>query len=342
MGTDGNRPAPTLLQVVKPSGPPTANPIPRALMNLPTHEPFSLAAKAPALWLRARVIQALRRFFIDRDYLEVETPHLIPAPAPETHIEAVPAGDGFLHTSPELCMKRLLAAGYPRLFQICQAFRQGERGGRHLPEFTLLEWYRTGVDYRALMAECEEMIRFVSEELGRGTRMRYQGEEILLEGPWERLAVRDAFARYASVSMEEAFRSDLFDEVLVTRIEPHLGHPRPTFLYDYPSELAALARTRKDDPSVAERFELYMAHLEIANAFSELIDPEEQSARFEREWAERARMGKTAYPLPQKFLEDLHHMPACAGIALGVDRLVMLFADEVDIGRVVTFAPEEL
>lgn len=311
-------------------------------MNLPTHEPFRLAAKAPALRLRARVIQALRRFFIDRDYLEVETPHRIPAPAPETHIDAVPAGDGFLHTSPELCMKRLLAAGYPRLFQICRCFRQGERGGRHLPEFTLLEWYRTGVDYQALMAECEEMFRFVSDELGRGDRIHYQGEEILLEYPWDRITVRDAFARFASISMEEALRSGLFDEVLVTRIEPHLGTPRPTFLYDYPSELGALARTKKEDPSLAERFELYMAHMEIANAFSELIDPEEQSARFERERAERGRMGRTVYPLPQKFLDDLPHMHPCAGIALGVDRLVMLFADETDIAKVVTFTPEEL
>ena len=311
-------------------------------MKTSFQQPLRSADRKQALWLRARVIQALRRFFIDREYLEVETPHLIPAPAPETHIDAIPAGDGFLHTSPELCMKRLLAAGYTRLFQICRCFRQGERGSRHLPEFTLLEWYRTGVDYLALMAECEELIRFVSGELGRGARIRYQGEEILLEGPWERLTVRDAFARFASVSMEEALRNGLFDEVMVTRIEPHLGTPRPTFLYDYPSELAALARARKDDPSVAERFELYMARLEIANAFSELIDPEEQSARFERERAERGRMGRTVYPLPQKFLDDLHHMPACAGIALGVDRLVMLFADETDIGKVVTFTPEEL
>jgi elongation factor P--(R)-beta-lysine ligase len=311
-------------------------------MNAPTHEPFRLAPKSGALRLRARIIQALRRFFIERDYLEVETPHLIPAPAPETHIDAVPAGDGFLHTSPELCMKRLLAAGYTRLFQICRCFRQGERGSRHLPEFTLLEWYRAGVDYQALMVECEEMIRFLSLELGRGSEIYYQGEKILLQGPWERLTVRDAFARFAPVSMVEALRSGLFDEVLVTRIEPRLGTPRPTFLYDYPSELAALARVKKDDPSLAERFELYMAHLEIANAFSELIDPQEQSARFEREREERGRTGRTVYPLPQKFLDDLHHMPPCAGIALGVDRLVMLFADETDIGKVVAFTPEEL
>lgn len=300
------------------------------------------ASKSPALRLRARVIQTLRRFFIDREYLEVETPHLIPAPAPETHIDAVPAGDGFLHTSPELCMKRLLAAGYPRLFQVCRCFRRGERGSRHLPEFTLLEWYRTGVDYLALMAECEELIRFLSAELGHGPSVVYQGEKILLQGPWERLTVRNAFARYAPLSVEEALRGGLFDEVMVTRIEPNLGTPRPTFLCDYPSELAALARTRKDDPSVAERFELYMARLEIANAFSELIDPAEQSERFERERAERGRMGRPVYPLPQRFLDDLHRMPACAGIALGVDRLVMLFADETDIGKVVAFTPEEL
>ncbi|MEW6668382.1 MAG: EF-P lysine aminoacylase EpmA [Thermodesulfobacteriota bacterium] len=311
-------------------------------MSTTIDEPWGPASKEPTLRLRARIIQALRRFFIDHEYLEVETPHLIPAPAPETHIDAIPAGDAFLHTSPELCMKRLLAAGYTRLFQICRCFRGGERGSRHLPEFTLLEWYRTGVDYLALMAECEEMMRFLSGELGLGSAIHYQGEEILLQGPWERLPVREAFARFASIPVEDTLRNGLFDEIMVTCIEPHLGAPRPTFLYDYPTELGALARTRTDDPSVAERFELYMAHLEIANAFSELIDPQEQSARFERERAERARMGRTVYPLPQKFLDDLDHMPACAGIALGVDRLVMLFADETDIAKVVTFTPEEL
>jgi lysyl-tRNA synthetase class 2 len=311
-------------------------------MNTATGEEFRLITRKRALRLRARTIQAVRRFFIDRGYLEVETPHLIPAPAPEAHIDAIPVGDAFLHTSPELCMKRLLAAGYPRLFQICRCFRGGERGIRHLPEFTLLEWYGAGMDYLDLMGECEELVLFVSRELGLGERISYQGTPISLRVPWERLTVREAFERYASLSANEAMREGRFDEVMVTEIEPHLGAARPTFLRDYPAQLAALARVRKDDPGLAERFELYMARLEIANAFSELTDPLEQRERFEREREERRRAGKSVYPLPEKFLAALARMPDCAGIALGLDRLVMILADETDIGSVVTFAPEEL
>ncbi|MBN1103574.1 MAG: EF-P lysine aminoacylase GenX [Deltaproteobacteria bacterium] len=311
-------------------------------MNTPAGEEFRLITKKRALRLRAMTIQALRRFFVERGYLEVETPHLIPAPAPEAHIDAVPVGDAFLHTSPELCMKRLLAAGYPRLFQICQSFRQGERGARHLPEFTLLEWYGAGMDYLDLMGECEELVLFVSRELGLGEGISYQGTHIALQAPWERLTVRAAFDRYTSMSAEEAVREDRFDEVMVTEIEPHLGTGRPTFLCDYPAELGALARVKRNDPGLAERFELYMACLEIANAFSELTDPLEQRERFERAREERRRSEKPVYPLPEKFLAALSRMPECAGIALGVDRLIMLFADETDIANVVTFTPEEL
>lgn len=292
--------------------------------------------------MRAGIIQILRRFFIERDYLEIETPHLIPAPAPETHIDAIAAGDLFLHTSPELCMKRLLTSGYPRLFQICRCFRKGERGSRHLPEFTMLEWYGTGMQYLDLMADCEELIRFISQELGLGNRLEYEGRKISLEPRWERLSVREAFDRYASLTLEEALHADRFDESMVSEIEPNLGLTKPTFLYDYPSQLASLARAKKNDPGLAERFELYISTLEIANGFSELTDPEEQRKRFEKEREERRVAGKALYPIPEKFLKALSHMPDCAGIALGVDRLVMLFAGETDIQNVVAFTPEEL
>lgn len=308
----------------------------------PLHRPRKTPAKESALRLRARVIQALRQFFIDRDYLEVETPHLIPAPAPEIHIEPIAAGEFFLHTSPELCMKRLLAAGHPRLFQICRCFRRGERGSLHLPEFTLLEWYAVDLDYLALMRECEDMLLFVCLRLGFGEAIPFQGKRLLLQRPWERVTVKEAFERYASMDLDEALRLDRFDEVLVTEIEPRLGAPRPSFLYDYPAQLAALARVKKEDPSVAERFELYLGHLEIANAFSELTDPVEQRARFEREREVRRKSGKPTYPLPEKFLSELYTMPECAGIALGVDRLVMLLADAADIAEVIAFSPEDL
>jgi elongation factor P--(R)-beta-lysine ligase len=302
----------------------------------------TLAAKKPNLWVRAGLLQAIRRFFTGRNYLEVETPYHIPAPAPELHIDAIRAGEGFLHTSPELCMKRLLAAGYPKIFQICKCFRHGERGGRHLPEFTLLEWYRADTDYIALMDECEEMIAFIMEELGLPPVLEFQGKALDLHPPWNRLSVQEAFERYSSTSLKKAMESGRFDEILSFEIEPFIGFPQPLFLYRYPSPLAALARLSKDDPGVAERFELYVAGLELANAFSELIDPVEQRARFEKESAKRGQNGRTVYPMPEKFLRSLSFMPESAGIALGVDRLVMLLSNQKEIDTVVSFTPEEL
>jgi len=163
-----------------------------------------LAARESCLWLRATIIQAIRSFFIDRGYLEIETPNLIPSPAPEVNIDAVSAADGFMHPSPELCMKRLLSAGYSMIFQICKCYRKGERGKHHLPEFTILEWYRAGADYMDLMEECEEMIRFVAADLEREDRIKYMGKSIDLRGPWERMTMSDAFKRYSPISLEEA------------------------------------------------------------------------------------------------------------------------------------------
>jgi lysyl-tRNA synthetase class 2 len=292
--------------------------------------------------MRAKIIQAVRLFFVEKGYLEVETPYLIPAPAPEPHIDAVSAGAAFLHTSPELCMKRLLAAGYPKIFQVCRCFREAERGEAHLPEFTMLEWYHAGEDYMGLMDECEEMIIDVSRSIGFGEKIRYEAHEIDLRKPWSRIPLKDAFQKYASLSLEDALTSGRFDEVMVTEIEPNLGLPKPTFLYDYPVSLAALARVKKEDPLVAERFELYMAGLELANAFSELTDAHEQGARFQKDREKRRDLGKTIYPLPEKFLRALPHMPESAGIALGVDRLAMLFCNRKSIDSVVSFTPEEL
>ena len=302
----------------------------------------TLAARKPNLRLRAGLLQAIRHFFTKRDYLEVETPYLIPAPAPELNIDAIPAGGGFLHTSPELCMKRLLAAGYPKIFQICKCFRQGERGSRHLPEFTLLEWYRAETDYLGLMDECEEMVFFVLEELGLPPRLEFQRRALDLQRPWHRSTVQEAFERYASTSLERAMESGRFDEILAFEIERSMGFPKPVFLYHYPSALAALARLSKDAPGYAERFELYVAGVELANAFSELTDPVEQRARFEKELAKRKEQGKTVYPMPEKFLRTLPFMPESAGIALGVDRMVMLLSNQKEIDPVVSFTPEEL
>ena len=288
------------------------------------------------------MLQAIRRFFFEKDYLEVHTPYLIPTPAPEPHIDAIQAGAAYLHTSPELCMKRLLSAGHARLFQICPCFRQGERGSLHLPEFTLLEWYRAGIDYTGLMDECEEMILAVSKDLGLAEEIEYQRKRVFLKRPWHRQSVSDAFDAYAGVSMKKALQSGTFDHMMVDKIEPRLGAPRPTFLYNYPASVGALARLKENDPEVAERFELYLAGLEIANGFSELNDPREQEARFQAEREKRRLLGKAVYPMPEKFLEDLERMPRSAGIALGVDRLVMFFANTACIDDVVSFTPEEL
>jgi lysyl-tRNA synthetase class 2 len=303
---------------------------------------WKLADRADALRLRARMIRAIRRFFLEQDFLEVETPLRIPAPTPESHIDAVASGEWFLHTSPELCMKRLLAAGYPRIFQVCKCFRAGERGDRHLPEFTILEWYRGETDYRTLMGDCEALISYVARDLGFGGFISRQGREIRLEGPWERITVREAFIRYATVTAAEALRIDCFDEILTCEVEPHLGQDRPVFLYEYPAELGALARLKEGDPEIAERFELYFAGLEMANAFSELTDAREQRRRFEEASRDRRRNGSPPYPMPERFLTALPQMPPSAGIALGVDRLAMLFADKSRIDDVVAFTPESL
>ena len=294
------------------------------------------------LQIRARVIQSIRAYFTDNGYLEVETPNRIPAPAPEAHIDAQPSGSWFLHTSPELCMKRLLAAGYERIFQICKCYRRNERGRRHLPEMTLLEWYAAGTDYRQMMTDCEDLIRHIARQTGSGERIVYRGAEIDLTPPWDRLTVEDAFARYASLPLAAALDQNRFDQILALEIEDRLGRSRPLFLHDYPAACGALARRKKGDRRLVERFELYIAGLELCNAFGELIDPAEQKLRFEWEQNRRRYAGKSTYPMPSRFLEAMKFMPEAAGNALGVDRLVMLFADTDSIDEVVAFAPDEL
>ena len=307
---------------------------------MPTN--WRLASRRKALRLRAATFQAVRRFFIDRDYLEVDTPQRIPAPAPESYIDAIPADGWFLQTSPELCMKRLLAAGYPRLFQICHCWREGERGRLHVPEFAMLEWYRAGTDYHGLMDECEALVQSVAQQVLHRQRLAYHGLDIDLASPWPRISVAEAFVRYAGMASDTALERGLFDEVMVQDIEPHLGVDKPGFLYDYPVERGALARRRADNASLAERFELYIGRLEMANGFSELRDPVEQAARFAQEEAYRRSAGKRPYPSPERFLAELGDMPPSGGIAFGLDRLVMLFAGAESIDDVVAFTPEEL
>jgi lysyl-tRNA synthetase class 2 len=306
------------------------------MMNL------SLARRKKALQQRAHILKAIREFFITQGFLEVETPYRIPAPAPESHIDAIPSGSWFLHPSPELCMKRMLAAGYEKIFQVCRCWRERERGNQHIPEFTLLEWYHSGIDYRTLMEECGRMIQTVAISIGLGKYAFFRNEVIDLNEPWERISVREAFREYSKTSIEEALQRGLFDEMMVQDIEPRLGIRKPVFLYDYPAQRAALARLKSEDETVAERFELYIGGLELANGFSELIDPEEQKKRFEKENQNRRSMGRLIYPMPEEFLEEMNEMTPSAGIALGVDRLVMVFLNASSIDEVVAFTPEEL
>ena len=303
---------------------------------------FLLARKTQALSLRAVLIQNIRQFFIQHHFLEIETSLRIPSPAPEEHIEAIPSGDWFLQTSPELCMKRLLAAGYPRIFQISKCFREAERGSKHLPEFTMLEWYVAQFDYYQLMEQCEAMLITALKDMGHTQDIIWQNNKINLTSPWERISVADAFSKYAPTGLQEALHQDKFDEILVEYIEPRLGIDRPTFIYDYPAKLASLAKIKKSDPNVAERFELYIGGLELANGFSELTDAREQRQRFEEALELRAAKNWACYAMPEKFLTALEHLPPCAGIALGIDRLAMILANADKIDDVVAFTPETL
>ncbi|MBL0713215.1 MAG: EF-P lysine aminoacylase GenX [Desulfosarcina sp.] len=291
---------------------------------------------------RGSLLKAVRPFFASAGYLEVETPVRIPAPAPEAHIDPVAADGWYLQTSPELAMKRLLAAGFPRIFQICRCFRQGERGRRHLPEFTLLEWYTANEDYRQMMDQTEALIRHAALGLDGRRQIVFQDRAIDLNLPFDRLSVSDAFQRFADCSPEDALAADRFDDIIAFDIEPRLGWERPLFLYDYPAACAALARRRPDRPEVAERFELYLGGVELCNGFSELSDAVEQRRRFEAERAVRRQADKPLAPMPDPFLTVLPDMPPAAGNALGFDRLAMLLAGTSDIDDVTAFTPEEL
>ncbi len=333
-----------------------------------------------AYLLRSRVIKAIRAFFDAQAFEEVETPLLVAAPGMEPYLDVFETrlttarGEShraFLTTSPEYAMKKLLVAGLPRIYQICKSFRNGEEISRgHNPEFTILEWYRAQADYRAVMADCERLLIAIwravhpDADLDATPALSVGGERISLGSPWERLSVRDAFARYASLDLDTVSDAATMRRALATRgyqvsdattweqgyhqiflneIEPRLGRPKPTILHDYPASMAALARRKADDPRYAERFEFFIAGIELGNAFSELTDADEQLARLEAERAERAALGKTIYDIDADFIHALRvGMPPSAGIAVGVDRLVMLFAGVDAIQDTLWFPASEL
>ncbi len=291
-----------------------------------------------ALETRASVLRAIRAHFHAGGFLEVDTPVRVATPCLELHIDAEPSGERFLRTSPELHMKRLLAAGHDRIFQVGPCFRRGERGDLHHPEYTMLEWYRADADYRDMMEDTRELLRHVVREIRGEEAVCYRGQTITLAGDWAVLPVARAFREHAGWDPVAAFDADRFDHDLVTKVEPALPADRPVVLTDYPAELAALARLKRADPAIAERWELYIGGLELANAYSELTDPVEQRARFARWAALRRAAGRETYPVDEDFMASLEAgLPACGGIALGIDRLVMLLCDAASLDEVMPF-----
>lgn len=302
------------------------------------------------LHFRAAFFHALRSFFLRQQFLEVDTPIRQPLLLPELNIEPLASEGWFLQASPELCMKRLLAGGCSRIFQLCNCFRKGERGRLHLEEFTMLEWYRVDAGYEDLMADCEALLGSLLTDLGgitpcafsdNGLRVGDGGRVIALQPPWDRLSVHEAFARYSPVPLEQAMAADTFDQFLVEYVEPRLGMDRPLFLYDYPVELGSLARRKGGFPHLAERFELYINGIELANGFSELTDSQEQRQRFERELAQMDEARRQLSAMPERFLQEFAGLNRAAGIALGVDRLLMLLMGRESVGEVVSFAPAD-
>jgi len=291
---------------------------------------------------RSLVIHFIRDFFMGQHFLEVETPIRCPNIIPEAHIDPVLSDSHYLQASPELCMKRLLSQGHEKIFQICKCFRKNERSPRHLPELTLLEWYESGTTYLNLMDQCQGLFRHIAKGLGRGSTLAYQNQPIDLGTPFDRITVEQAFNIHGSKSAIQALTDGSFDEIMSFEVEPCLGKERPCILYDYPAPLASLARLKPENKELAQRFELYVAGIELANGFSELTDPVLQRQRFLKENDLRTARGETALPMPEKFLSDLRTMPEAAGIALGVDRLVMLFCNASTIDEVVAFTPESI
>jgi elongation factor P--(R)-beta-lysine ligase len=306
-------------------------------------EPYPSPEVIRNLKRRASIIRAVRKFLDDRGYTEVETPARTFAPDPQPNIDPIPSDEKWLVTSPEFHCKRLLAAGLERLYTIGKCWRGHERTDRHNPEFTMLEFYATGMTVSELEQEVERLILFIAKELGTGHILDHPSlGQIDLTTPWKRVSVRDAFIEHAGYDPLENRDEDRFYFDLVDKVEMNLGRERPTVLNQYPADLAMLARLDENDPRVAERFEVYIGPgFELANGFGELTDPQLQRERFEEDLARRRKAGQPVFPLDERFLNALIDMPESSGVAIGIDRLVMLFCGASTIDQVIAF-PDEL
>lgn len=318
--------------------------------------PENFKSQRPFLEARSLIIREIRQFFDQDGFLEVETPILQVCPVIDAHIRAFGTDlrgvDGeitrkmYLHTSPEFAMKKLMVAGMERIYQICHVFRNAEDSARHSPEFTMIEWYRTNADYKQIMKDCENLLRAIAQKQGI---KRYIYKQFGCDPfeDFEKISVREAFQKYVGFDLADyledtdAFRQkvqecgirvaeddgwdDLFFRVMDSKIEPNLGITRPTFICDYPIAMASLSKPKADDPRFAERFELYVCGIELANAFSELTDATEQTKRYHIEMDIKERIYGEKYPLDSEFIAALEYgMPQSGGIALGIDRLIML------------------
>jgi lysyl-tRNA synthetase class 2 len=301
-----------------------------------------------ALERRARILAQIRAFFDARGFLEVETPTLLPSPGLDPHLSAfeveTPRGPRYLSTSPEYQMKRLLADGWGRIYQIAKAYRRDEVGERHSPEFTMLEWYRAGAGIEDVMQDTEQLVAAVT-----GGRVTLGPRTVDVRPPAQRLTVCEAFERFAGVGADETLAMSVSDEdrffrLLVENVEPALERlDHAVFLTEYPVSQASLARKKPGDARVAERFELYVAGVELCNGFGELTDAAEQKERFLRDQETRRERGLPVYPVDARFVEALERgLPPCAGNALGVDRLVALACGTTEIRSVMAFADDEL
>jgi lysyl-tRNA synthetase class 2 len=316
-----------------------------------------MAASRAALEARANIVREIRAWFEGQGFLEVSTPARVRSPGQEVHLDAIAAGQSegeahWLITSPEYHLKRLVASGLPRIFEIAKCWRADESGPHHRTEFTMLEWYRAGAPLESLAADCEALVAVAVRAAGRDPAA------LGLVAPFARATVRELFDRHAGIALAgdetaESLRAaalaagvavgtatawdDVFYQAFLDRIDPVLARSGPTFVFDWPAPLGALARPKPGDPGVVERFELYAGGLELANAFGELTDPVEQRRRFEEEARVRAARGKAVYPIDEALLEALPRMPPTAGIALGLDRLIMLALGTRDISDVVAF-----
>jgi lysyl-tRNA synthetase class 2 len=283
---------------------------------------------------RAQAIKAIRNYFDAEGFIEVDTPVRIPAPANEPHIIPPASGDWFLRASPELQLKRLLAMGFTKLYQIGPCFRQGESGDRHSPEFTMLEWYRANATYLDVLDDMRRYVVAAAMAVNGSTLVERDGVQLDLALPWEIITVQEAMIKYAGWDPLEEYDQDRFDFDMGIKVEPQLPKDKVVVLMNYPAQAAALAQISSEDNRVAERWEAYAFGIELCNAFGELVDPIEQRARFIAAREEKIACGEVPMPLDEEFLSALGSMPPSGGAALGVDRLIMVLTGAPTIGKV--------